>query len=39
METCPADIEEIRAVRSMMMFDKYLYIINKNWLWNDVMLS
>ena len=31
METCPVDIEEIRAVRSMMIFDRYLLIVNKNW--------
>ena len=31
MESCPVDIEEIRAVRSMMIFDKYLHIVNKNW--------
>ena len=29
METCPADIEEIRTVRSMTIFDKYLCIMDK----------
>ena len=29
METCPADTEEIRTVRLVMIFDKYLSIMNK----------
>ena len=32
MEACPVDIEEIHAVRSMTMFNKYLHIVNKKWL-------
>ena len=32
MEACPADIEEIHAVRSMTMFNKYIHnYYEQNW--------